>query len=93
VALGCPGVAEAAAVAVPSELGEDDILLAIVARADARPTPAAVHAFLSARLSAAKLPRYVAIVDELPYGPTQRVLRYKLAHDPALRARALDFAA
>lgn len=93
VALGCPGVAEAAAVAVPSELGEDDILLAIVARADARPTPAAVHAFLSARLSAAKLPRYVAIVDELPYGPTQRVLRYKLAQDPALRARALDFAA
>ena len=91
-ALSCPGVAEAAAVAVPSELGEDEILLAIVARADGRPTPAEVHAFLGTRLSAAKLPRYVAIVGELPYGPTQRVLRYKLAQDPTLRARAKDFA-
>ena len=34
-----------------------------------------MHAQLCARLAPAKLPRYVAVVDEVPYGPTQRVLR------------------
>jgi hypothetical protein len=30
-------------------------------------------------------------VDEVPYGPTQRVLRFKLAQDATLRAKARDF--
>ena len=90
-ALACPDVGEAAAVAVPSELGEDDILLAVVPRAGAVLTEEAVHAQLRARLAPAKVPRYVAIVDEVPYGPTQRVLRFKLAQDQSLRARARDF--
>lgn len=90
-ALSCPGVGEAAAVAVPSELGEDDILLAVVPRAGATLSAEAVHAQLRARLAPAKLPRYVAVVDEVPYGPTQRVLRFKLAQDAALRAKARDF--
>jgi len=90
-ALSCPDVGEAAAVAVPSELGEDDILLAVVPRAGATLSAEAVHAQLRARLAPAKLPRYVAVVDEVPYGPTQRVLRFKLAQDAALRAKARDF--
>lgn len=90
-ALSCPGVGEAAAVAVPSELGEDDILLAVVPRAGATLSAEAVHAQLRARLAPAKLPRYVAVVGEVPYGPTQRVLRFKLAQDAALRAKARDF--
>ena len=90
-ALACPDVAEAAAVAVPSELGEDDILLAVVPQIGTVPTAETVHAFLRTRLSSAKLPRYVALVADMPYGPTQRVLRYKLAQDPGLRARARDF--
>jgi len=90
-ALSCPGVGEAAAVAVPSELGEDDILLAVVPRAGATLSAEAVHAQLRERLAPAKLPRYVAVVGEVPYGPTQRVLRFKLAQDAALRAKARDF--
>ena len=90
-ALSCPDVGEAAAVAVPSDLGEDDILLAVVPRAGASLSAEAVHAHLRARLAPAKLPRYVAVVDEVPYGPTQRVLRFKLAQDQSLRARARDF--
>lgn len=92
-AMTCPGVGEAAAVAVPSPLGEDDILLAIVPGPDvgAALTAEAVHADLRARLAPAKLPRYVAIVASVPYGPTQRVLRFKLAEDEALRRKAIDF--
>ncbi|MBM3521653.1 MAG: ATP-dependent acyl-CoA ligase [Alphaproteobacteria bacterium] len=90
-ALAHPQVGEAAAVAVPSALGEDDILLAVVPRAGAAIDAHALRVFLTTRLTAAKLPRYVAVVRSVPYGPTQRVLRYKLAADEALRAGAIDF--
>jgi carnitine-CoA ligase len=94
-ALSCPDVGEAAAVAVPSALGEDDILLAVVPRAGAAAalTPEVVHAHLRARLAAVKVPRYIAVVASVPYGPTQRVLRFQLAQDPALREAARDFGA
>ena len=92
-ALACPGIAEAAAVAVPSELGEDDILLAVVPLPGRMIAPEDVHDFLRPRLSPAKLPRRIAVVDSLPYGPTQRVLRFRLAQDEALMARARDFQA
>lgn len=95
VALSCPGVGEAAAVPVPSALGEDEILLAVVPRAGAEATltPETVHAHLRARLTAVKVPRYVAVVPSVPYGPTQRVLRFQLAQDEALRRAARDFGA
>jgi carnitine-CoA ligase len=94
-ALTCPGVGEAAAVAVPSALGEDEILLAVVPRAGAESalTPEAVHAHLRARLTAVKVPRFIAVVGSVPYGPTQRVLRFQLAQDAALRDAARDFGA
>ncbi len=90
-ALTCPDIGEAAAVPVPSPLGEDDILLAVVPRVGADVTAARVHAHLRGCLPPARMPRYVAIVDAVPYGPTQRVLRFKLAQDMSLRARATDF--
>jgi acyl-CoA synthetase (AMP-forming)/AMP-acid ligase II len=63
----------------------------VVLRAGAALTAEVLHAFLRARLAPAKVPRYVAIVADMPYGPTQRVLRYKLAQDPGLHALAQDF--
>jgi crotonobetaine/carnitine-CoA ligase len=78
---------------VPSELGEDDILLAVVPLPGRMIAPEDVHDFLRPRLSPAKLPRRIAVVDSLPYGPTQRVLRFRLAQDEALMARARDFQA
>lgn len=90
-ALAHPDVGEAAAVGVPSDLGEDDILLAVVARTGQTLDAAALRRFLAGRLTAAKLPRYIAVVDAVPYGPTQRVLRFKIAADMALRAAAVDF--
>lgn len=90
-ALTCPGVGEAAAVAVPSPLGEDDILLAVVPGPGAELTAEQVHAHLRSRLTPVKVPRYVAVVPSVPYGPTQRVLRFKIAQDEALRRAAVDF--
>jgi len=85
-----PLVAEAAAIPVPSELGEDEILAAVVVRPGAELGAAEVAAWCAARLAAHKVPRYVAFVDELPHTPTHRVAKFKLRQDASLLARAVD---
>ncbi|PQM47683.1 Long-chain-fatty-acid--CoA ligase [Mycobacterium talmoniae] len=59
-----PAVAEAAVVGVPSELGEDDILL--VARPSAALDYAELLDFCAERMPYFCVPRYVDIVDEIP---------------------------
>lgn len=88
-----PDVLEAAAIAVPSELGEDDILAAVVLRPGAVLEPAAIARWCRDRLAAIKVPRYVAFVDALPHTPTHRVAKFKLREDAALRAAAHDLQA
>ena len=85
-----PAVLEVAAIPVPAELGEDEILVAVVARPGARVAAADIAAWCRSRLAAMKVPRYVVFVDELPHTPTHRVAKFKLRADPALRARATD---
>jgi crotonobetaine/carnitine-CoA ligase len=85
-----PDVSEAAAIPVASELGEDEILVALVLRPGAREDAVAIAEFCRARLAAIKVPRYVAFVTELPRTATHRVEKYKLRGDAALRARAID---
>jgi crotonobetaine/carnitine-CoA ligase len=87
-----PGVAEAAALAVPSELGEDDILVAVVPAEGASLTAPAVAAWCTARLAPAKVPRYVIFVDELPHTPTHRVAKSQIDRQ-ALLATAIDLQA
>jgi crotonobetaine/carnitine-CoA ligase len=73
-----PDVVESAAVAVPSEYGEDEIKLVVVPRPGTRPTPEELVAFLSDRVARFMVPRYVEIVDELPKTPTQKVRKVEL---------------
>ena len=88
-----PAVQEAAVIPVPSELGEDDILAAVVPRPGLSVSPAQIAAWCAARLAAHKVPRYVVLVDELPHTPTHRVAKFKMRDDPTLRARATDLLA
>ena len=81
---------EAAAIPVPDELGEDEILVAVVARPGMAVTPEEVAQWCRERLAAIKVPRYVALVDALPHTPTHRVEKFKLRQDKALRAAAVD---
>ncbi len=85
-----PDVQEAAAIAVPSELGEDEILVAVVAVSGASVDAATLAAWCETRLASIKRPRYVVFVDELPQTPTHRVAKFKLKNDPELLARATD---
>lgn len=88
-----PDVLQAAAIAVPDALGEDEILVAVVPRPGAALRSADVADWCRARLAPVKVPRYVAIVTALPLTPTHRVAKYVLRQDGSLRAGATDLQA
>ncbi|HYG45553.1 MAG TPA: AMP-binding protein, partial [Bordetella sp.] len=85
-----PAVQEAAAIAVPAELGEDEVLVAVVLRPGQRVAAREIADWCAARLARIKVPRYVVFVDDLPHTATHRVEKHKLKKDPALLARAID---
>ena len=66
VVIGHPAVLEAAAVGVPSDLGEDDILLFVAVQPDTALDYPELLDFCSARMPYFCVPRYVEVVDELP---------------------------
>lgn len=88
-----PSVQAAAAIAVPAELGEDEILVAVVRRPGMDVTARDISDWCAGRLARIKVPRYVAFVDALPYTATHRVEKHKLKADKSLQARAVDLEA
>lgn len=85
-----PGVAEVAAIAVPAELGEDDILVAVVTKTDQTISAEEIGQWCAHRLSAIKVPRYVVLLDHLPHTPTHKIAKASLRADPSLILRAVD---
>ncbi len=67
-----PAVRECAAIGVPSELGEEDVLVYLVPEADGC-DPADVHRFCQERLPKFMVPRYLTILDQLPKTPTEKI--------------------
>jgi crotonobetaine/carnitine-CoA ligase len=61
-----PDIAEAAAVGVPAELGEEEILLAVVPAAGTRLEPGEVRDHLASLAPRRLVPRYIDIVEGLP---------------------------
>jgi crotonobetaine/carnitine-CoA ligase len=76
-------VLEAAAVAVPSELGEDDILVVVTLAPGAVFDHAELLDFCSARMPYFCVPRYLEVLDEIPKNVIGRVRK------DMLRARGL----
>lgn len=85
-----PAVVRSAAVPVPSELGEDEILVAIVPKPGTAVSAEEIAAWCRSRLAAIKVPRYVVFVDALPTTATERVQKFQLRADKTLLARATD---
>jgi carnitine-CoA ligase len=71
-----PAVREAAAVAVPSEHAEDEVLVAVSLAQGAALDPAELIGFLLPRMAHFMVPRYVRVVAELPKTPTQKVQKH-----------------
>ncbi len=84
-----PAVLEAAAVGVPSELGEDDILVVLTVRPDADMDYAELLDFCSSRMPYFCVPRYLEVLDEIPKNVIGRV-RKDVLRDRGLGASAWD---
>ncbi len=73
-----PSIVECAAIAVPSELEEDEVKLVAVLALDAVTTPAELLAFCDARLPKFAVPRFVEFVEALPKTANGKVAKYHL---------------
>ncbi len=85
-----PAVHEAAAIPVAAELGEDEILVAVVRKPGYDVSVDDIAQWCRERLAPMKVPRFVAFVDELPHTPTHKVAKMALRADSTLKQRAID---
>ena len=73
-----PAVAEAAVIGRPDPKMGEEVLAFVALKPGASADPEELKAFAKERLAAYKYPREVRVVDELPKGPTGKILKKEL---------------
>jgi acyl-CoA synthetase (AMP-forming)/AMP-acid ligase II len=81
LALGCPGIAEAAAIGLPHPKWDERPLLVVVAKSDASISRESVLAHFQGKIAKWWIPDDVVFVDEIPHTATGKISKV------ALRAR------
>jgi crotonobetaine/carnitine-CoA ligase len=76
-----PGVVESAAYGVPSDLGEDDVMVAVVPEPGTALDVEALVEHCRERLAYFAVPRYLRLCATLPKTPSQRVQKFRLRED------------
>lgn len=76
-----PDVVQVAAYGVPSELSEEDVVIAVVPAPGSRIDPGELVGRIDMRLTTFARPRYVRVMDALPLTHSQRVEKYRLRAD------------
>lgn len=84
-----PVIREAAAVAVKSELSEDEVMVVIALKEGAAFDPVDLITYLLPRMAHFMVPRYVRVIDALPRTPTAKIEKVKL-RDEGLTADTWD---
>jgi acyl-CoA synthetase (AMP-forming)/AMP-acid ligase II len=79
VLLAHPAVAEAVTFAVPDAALGEEVGAAVVLKGGARASAGEIRAYAAERLASFKVPRRIAIVSEIPRGPTGKPQRIGLA--------------
>jgi crotonobetaine/carnitine-CoA ligase len=75
---GHPAVLESAAYAIPSELGEDEVMVALVLQPGATLDLTDFMQYCSIHMAYFMIPRYVRVVDAFPKTGTERTMKYQL---------------
>ena len=73
-----PGVREAAAIPVPSEFSEDEVLVVLAPAVGASIRPEEIIEHLVSRVAHHMIPRFVRVIEELPKTPTAKVEKHVL---------------
>lgn len=73
-----PAVLESAAVAIKSEIGEDEVMVCVTLKPGAALTPAALIDHCQTRMAYFMVPRYVRILTSLPKTPTEKIQKAEL---------------
>ena len=73
-----PQVLESAAVAVPAELGEDEVKIYVVPRPGETIDPADLLGFCEERMAYFMVPRYVEFLEAFPKTATERIQKFEL---------------
>jgi long-chain acyl-CoA synthetase len=81
-----PALREAIVVGVPDDRLGEEVVALVVPRAGLRPDPEAIKAFVRERVAAYKYPRLVVVLDELPRGPSGKILKREVDRAPLRRA-------
>ena len=73
-----PQVLESAAYAIPSALGEDEVMVALVLQPGTALDPLELMQYCEAHMAYFMVPRYVRVVDAFPKTGTERTMKYQL---------------
>ncbi len=73
-----PAVLESAAVAVQSDLGEDEVMICLTLKPGQTLDPPELIAFCEERMAYFMVPRYLRIMEKLPKTPTERIRKAEL---------------
>ncbi len=76
-----PAVLESAAIAVKSELGEDEVMVCVALKAGQALTPEALVRYCEAHMARFMVPRFIRFMEALPKTPTERIRKYRLRED------------
>jgi crotonobetaine/carnitine-CoA ligase len=85
-----PGVGECAAVGVRTELGDEEVLVAVIPHEGATVDPAELVRWMEGRVPAFMIPRYVDVVDELPRSETTGRVRKEPLRDRGVTSGTWD---
>jgi crotonobetaine/carnitine-CoA ligase len=73
-----PAVLEAAAIPVPSESSEDEVMLVVTANQGHDIDPSSLLRFLEPRMAHFMLPRYIRVIADMPRTPTAKIEKHRL---------------
>ena len=84
-----PAVLEVAAVPVPSEMSEDEVMVYVVRKPGAFVSAAELVHFSVEHMNYYMVPRFIEFIDALPKTATEKIEKYKLKQDAVSRRAIL----